>query len=108
MLSYWVAGITTISNRARYLSLLTWVIGFYHQSLVTDEHGEFAVESYWPGLTKCLARLEFLTLLCTRSGSSWEETGQTTGMIGPDVHAEALTQFLEDSTTAIPEDLSCK
>ena len=96
----WVAGITTISNRARYLSLLTWVIGFYHQSLVTDEQGEFDVESYWPGLTKYLARLEFLTLLCTRAGAS----GQTTGMIGPDVHAEALGQFLKDATASIAEE----
>jgi len=99
----WVAGITTISNRARYLSLLTWVIGFYHESLVTDEHGELDVEAYWPDLTKYLARLEFLTLLCTRSGSSWGESGLTTGMIGPDVHADAINQYLKDSVTTVSE-----
>ncbi|MFT6908089.1 MAG: hypothetical protein ACJAS1_004777 [Oleiphilaceae bacterium] len=100
----WVAGITTISNRARYLSLLTWAVGFYHQSLVTDDQGEFDVESYWPGLTKYLARLEFLTLLCTRAGESWGEVGKTTGMIGPDVHAEALNKFLSDGITEISEE----
>jgi predicted transcriptional regulator len=100
----WVAGITTISNRARYISLLTWVIGFYHQSIVTDDKGEFTVENYWPGLTKYLARLEFITLLCTRSGISWGESGQTTGMIGPDVHADNLHLFDEVTSVVIPEE----
>jgi hypothetical protein len=42
----WVAGIITISNKARYIYLLTWGISFYHQSLDIDDQGEFDVELY--------------------------------------------------------------
>tara|TARA_R110001599_G_scaffold12658_3_gene59090 strand:- start:5173 stop:6738 length:1566 start_codon:yes stop_codon:yes gene_type:complete len=100
----WVGGITTISNRARYLSLLTWTIGFYHQKIELDDHGEFDLKAYWPGLTQYIARLEFLSLLCTQAGSAWGETGKTTGMIGPDVHSDSLEKFLNNGSILIPEE----
>lgn len=100
----WVAGITTISNRARYLSFLPWVIGLYNQSLKVDEEGEFELTEYWDGLTILLARIEFILLACTRLGKEWGESGSTTGMIGSDVHLESLTSFFDDGEVLIPEE----
>ena len=100
----WVAGITTISNRARYLSLLTWLVGIHHESLKIDENGEFELESYWPKLMKILARFEFMSLACTRAGTEWGESGSTTGMLGPDVHAPALDDFLKNGEVVLPEE----
>lgn len=99
----WVAGITTISNRARYLSLVTWGVGLYHQSLKLDENDQYELNEYWSGLTRYLARLEFITLACTKAGKSWGESGKTTGMIGPDVHSGKLDSFFKSGAVKVPE-----
>ena len=71
----WVAGITTISNRARYFSLLPWLVGLYRESLGED----FNPDDYWEGLSTLLARFEFVLIVCSRMGAEWGESGLTTG-----------------------------
>jgi hypothetical protein len=96
----WVAGITTISNRARYFSLLPWLVGLYRESLGED----FNPDDYWEGLSTLLARFEFVLIVCSRMGAEWGESGLTTGMIGPDVHSDKVGQFLKDGIVMVPEE----
>ncbi len=98
----WVAGITTISNRARYLSLFTWVIGAYYNQKFSGDHTEITVD--WDELNSVIARLEFVCLAATDLAGSWKETGPTTGMIGFNTHAEKLAKFQNDGKIKIPED----
>ena len=98
----WVAGITTISNRARYLSLFTWVIGAFYNQKFSGDTSEITVDL--DELNSVIARLEFVCLAATNLAESWKETGPTTGMIGFSIHAEKLAKFQNDGKIKIPED----
>ena len=95
----WVAGITTISFRARYLSLLPWVLAEYYESKLSKT-GQ--AELNWDDLYMVLARLEFTTLAATRLGHNWGESGNTYGMIGSSTHAEALTELEQAGQIELP------
>ena len=98
----WVAGITTISFRARYLSLLPWIIAEYYEFALSDapENAEFD----WDDIYRMLARLEFVVLAATRIGPEFGESGNTFGMIGPDSHADALARFAGDGIIKVPDE----
>jgi hypothetical protein len=96
----WVAGITTISFRARYLSLLPWAIGeFYERELATS--GGRAVFDQ-EKLSRMLARLEFVVLAATDTGEAWGESGNTFGILGKDVHEDTLAKFSSGEAVAAP------
>ncbi len=98
-----VAGITTISNRARYMTLLPWLFSSYYESKFTDQAGESDID--WDEIYQVISRFEFITLAATRFDSTTEEDfGLTFGMIGPDTHAENLNKFEEDEKIVIPDD----
>jgi len=81
----WVAGITTISIRARYLSLLPWVLAeFYHTEL---DQGAGEAEFDWERLYDTLRRMELVILAASRIDTSREESGDTYGVLGSDLYA---------------------
>lgn len=76
----WVAGITTISFRSRYLSLLPWVIAeFYRKEL---HQGGGSARFNEDRFNQALRRMEFVTLAATRAGEKDDRNGGTYGVLG--------------------------
>lgn len=98
----WVSNITTISFRARYLSLLPWILAeFYFRELGGQDQKAVFDEAR---LARVLARLEFVVVLATALGSKWGESGVLTGVLGTNVHADRLATFLAAGETDLPEE----
>ena len=88
----WVAGITTISLRARYLSLLPWVVTEFYQEELRRGGG---VTSFNEGrFYETLGRLEFVVLAATRAGEQEEGNGGVYGVLGS--RSEVFVQALRD------------
>jgi len=95
----WVAGITTISYRARYLSLLPWAVaGYYENSLASGSSAKYDPDA----ITALLSRLEFVVLACTRIGSEQGEEGPTTYLLGADKFRNELAQLVENGKVKAP------
>ena len=76
----WVAGITTISLRARYLSLLPWVVAEFYEEELRRGGGE---ASFHKGrFYETLGRLEFVILAATRARAKEEQNGGVYGVLG--------------------------
>lgn len=90
----WVAGITTISIRARYLSLLPWIIGEYYTLKLNPEtkEGEFLYSQF----RNVLRRLEFVMLAATRLQQNESGSGTTVGVLGADNFSGDLQTLLSD------------
>lgn len=93
----WVAGITTISNRARYLSLLPWILALYFDDRLSGAQGP--IELNPTDLSEVLARFEFVVL----AASHYCGAKTTFGLIGPSFHAESLVQLATDGSITIPD-----
>lgn len=92
--SSWVAGITTISFRARYLSLLPWAIQeFYERELEAGGGRAIHDESKFKMM---LSRLEFAVLISTMIGKDWGESGTTYGVIGSRLFVNDLKDMEAD------------
>jgi len=96
----WVAGITTISPRARYLSILPWALSeFYKKHLSNSEPDAFyRLEE----LELFLRRLEVLIIACSTIEGTEEDQTAGYGILGKDVH-EDLVQELKDNGEIILE-----
>ncbi len=95
----WVAGITTISYRARYLSLLPWAMAeYYERSLAGGARVRYDPEA----VTALLSRLEFVVLACTRAGAENGEEGPTTYLLGADKFRNELSQLVESGKVKAP------
>lgn len=87
------AGITTISNRARYFSLIPWILGeFLEYHLKGQKTATFNTDNT-ELLRQTFARMEFVVIAATRAGKRAGEEGSDGGMIGPSVHAEEIDKF---------------
>lgn len=75
-----VAGITTISQRARYFSLLTWFFAHYYEDVLSEKSFAELDEDH---LSESLARLELVILLSTIYSTAPDHLGSTYGLIGP-------------------------
>jgi len=95
-----VSGITTISFRARYLTLLPWAISLYYES---KETADGFLEINPVELERMLARLEFIILATTIFGDKKGDDGESTGMIGLDTHDESLNILFENGEVKTPE-----
>ena len=71
-----VNGITTISNRARYLTLLPWALGMFFEMDLENGEAEFDRAR----LHDFLQRLEFLILAATLCDPDAKDTGGALGM----------------------------
>jgi hypothetical protein len=98
--SSWVAGITTISYRARYLSLLTWALGEFYQRELALGNGS-SVFNY-ERLVAVLARLKFVILASTSMASEWGESSDAYGALGPVLYADELHEFKKNDKLTIP------
>jgi hypothetical protein len=89
-----VNGITTVSIRARYYSILTWAVGaFLKRNLDDSETGHFSNASF----QDFLRRVEFLTLACTNADA--KDYGQLTGVLGTELFAKELAQLEAKGTS---------
>jgi hypothetical protein len=98
----WVAGITTISIRARYLSLLPWILTEFYDAQLSEGGGKahFDEERF----REVLIRLEFVVLTASKFGVEWGESGLTYGVLGSDLHSEDLARFEDKGHIEIPSD----
>ena len=91
-----VNGITTISQRARFLSILPWSIGEF---LV-----EHASEGFdWDSLMVYLRRIEFVTLAATRLDNEIHEA-DAGGALGAYLHQDLLRKLLDNEPVSYPDD----
>jgi len=88
----WVAGITTISFRARYLSMLPWVLKeFFDRSLGEGQAtGNFDKDE----LEATLKRFELVVFLASRFG----ESGNTYGVLGSSDEGEHASRLVENGS----------
>lgn len=93
----WVAGITTISFRARYLSLVPWLLQeIFERCLAAGEgRGHFDPDR----LEAALRRLELVVFLASKLGERWGESGNTYGVLGSDLFTEKLEEFRRQGRT---------
>lgn len=96
----WVGGITTISVRARYLTLLPWILAEFYQDELRRHGGKSVFDS--DRLEAVLARLKFVTLAASSSGAIWGESGNTFGALGSDIYAGQLSEFKERKELELP------
>lgn len=98
--SAWVANITTISYRARYLTLLPWILAeFYEHEL---ERGAGKAVINWDRLSEVLARIKFVILAASATGTDWGESGDTFGVLGSILWADQLEKFKANQKIEIP------
>lgn len=95
----WVAGVTTISMRARYMSLLPWLLGGLREAGLDSGATGYAAEN----LLKVLRGMEFVVLAASRLAPDGEK-GPLTGILGTDLFAEELKSRRRSGKVARPDD----
>ena len=95
-----VGGITTVSPRARYLTLVPWALSALYQHLLAQGSGTLVWDEGQSNAI--LTRLEFLIAGATQEGTRDHETGIRTSTLGSDVYREALASLYAGSTTPFP------
>jgi hypothetical protein len=96
----WVAGITTISIRARYLSLLPWVLAEFYDAQLREGGGRARFDK--ERFDKILARMEFIVIAASRLGKAWGESGNTYGVLGSSLHSDTIVQFEQEGKIQVP------
>jgi len=95
----WVSGITTISYRARYMSLIPWLVAEYYEQSGLRSEGDVGEPDY-EGLLALARRLELVVLACTRH-TDRESGGRSGGLIGPDIYVDEMAR-LENGEAVAP------
>ncbi len=96
----WVSGITTISIRGRYLSMLPWLLQAFLQHEL--ERGEDRATFESARLDAVLRRFEIVVFLSSFFGQRWGEDGETYGVLGSDLFSD-LAKALEAEGVVDPE-----
>ncbi|MCY4107540.1 MAG: hypothetical protein OXG11_00750 [Chloroflexi bacterium] len=99
----WVAGITTISLRARYLSLLPWVVAEFYEEELRKGGGKAAFHE--SRFYQTLGRLEFVILAATRATEKQEHSGDVYGVLGSrtDLFTHALLDLDANGSVELPD-----
>lgn len=99
----WVAGITTISLRARYLSLLPWIVAEIYEAELRrgGGTGQFHEGRFF----ETLGRLEFVVLAATRASKQEGGNGGIHGVLGSrsESFARALAELEANETVELPD-----
>mgnify|MGYP005863869709 CR=1 FL=1 len=96
----WVAGFTTISFRARYLSLLPWLIAeFYAKEL---ELGGGSMKFNEKRFYQVLGRMEFIVLAATRAHTAQNNSGAIYGVLGSGVYDDLIKELEQSGTVDMP------
>lgn len=86
-----LASITTISIRARYLSMIPWIVGeffdFYKDKTEQDR------DTFHHMLMQVFDRLELVLILATNHEKEKDFSVLATGIIGSEVHKETISEF---------------
>jgi hypothetical protein len=96
----WVAGITTISYRARYLTLLPWLTAEFCGHELEKGGGKALFD--WDRYIDTLRRLEFVILAATMTGQDRGEGGHTLRVLGSDLFEDELDELKEKGSVEIP------
>ena len=96
----WVAGITTISFRGRYLTLLPWTVGEFYKYELKRQGGKAIYHE--DRLRDVLTRLEFVVLASSTIGSTWGESGNTFGVLGSNLFRDELKELQKSGEVALP------
>ena len=83
-----VNGITTISQRIRYLSHLTWLLSDYYEELSYDS--EEVSTADWEGFCRRAMRLEFITL-----ASTLIRDPKQTGLLGAQLYRDEIQMLMD-------------
>jgi hypothetical protein len=97
----WVSGITTIAFRARYLTLLPWILAEFYESELNRGRGQVAFDPN--RLDTVLARLKFVILAASSCGETWGESGDTFGVLGSDIFSGQLAVFKSNKHLTLPD-----
>lgn len=98
----WVSGITTISFRARYLSMLPWAIAEHYSGQLRQGSGKATHDE--DELTAVLRRLEFVVLAASRRDAKPGERGGTFGVLGSDLYAASIGELESTGAVVVPTD----
>ncbi len=98
---HWVAGITTISFRARYLSLLPWLIAEYYDDELKRGGGTARFEKN--RFNQVVRRMEFVVLAASRAHANKDKNSATYGIIGLELFAEAVAEMEKTGTVKMPD-----
>ena len=100
----WASNITTISFRARYLTLLTWLVSEYWSRRASSATASAQSEVDWDvdALMLYLARLEFIAVAATLLDDE-QEGADTTRLIGSDIYANELGALRTSGSVSLPE-----
>ena len=96
-----VGGLTTVSPRARYLSLITWALSAMYERGKSNDGAE--VQGTLAQQNAVLTRLEFLVAVATQSGARAGEPGSTAGIVGSDVYRALLDQVAANGGAPLPD-----
>jgi hypothetical protein len=95
-----VAGITTISFRARYLSLLPWVLATFYEAEIKRCGGKAKFDQQ--SFVNVLRRLEFVVLAASEWGRHHGEPGTTYGVLGSSLYLDDLKTLMDVGSGEIP------
>ena len=98
----WVSGITTISIRARYLSLLPWAIAEHYEAQLRRGDGRAVHDE--DELVAVLRRLEFVVLAASLRDKGSLPRGGTFGVLGSELHASAISELESTGAITVPDD----
>ena len=96
----WVAGITTISQRAKYLSMLVWGLAEAYQ-VMPDKDGQKQFDEKL--LDLIFSRIEFIVLAASKWIAKKNKSDDDFGLLGADVHKKEIELLFEKGAVQVPE-----
>ena len=89
----WVSNVTTISIRARYLTLLPWLLTEFYRSQLAASDGKADFDE--KAFKRVSGRMELIVLGASTLGKEAGESGNTSGVLGKDLFAAEIESLLQ-------------